>query len=190
MFEEKEQQDQELSETKDIFSETEKNNEEPLKESNEVFDFEEEKTPLLKRVIIMIVGILIIGGIAYGAYWGYGKIKQSKKEIVTPAGNNENINQEKQTEINIPSLPQDTDGDGLMDNEEIKLGTDPERVDTDGDGLSDREEVKVYKTDPLKPDTDGDGYLDGQEVRYNYDPLNPAKGAMLRDLKTEIEKIK
>jgi len=67
----------------------------------------------------------------------------------------------------------DSDGDGLTDEEELKLGTDPHNPDTDGDGLTDGEEVKVYHTDPLNPDTDYDGLKDGDEVyKYKTDPLN------------------
>ena len=66
----------------------------------------------------------------------------------------------------------DTDGDGLSDEEELRIGTDPKNPDTDGDGLTDGEEVKVYKTDPLNPDTDYDGLTDGDEVyKYKTDPL-------------------
>ena len=51
----------------------------------------------------------------------------------------------------------DTDGDGLADEDELALGTDPDRADTDEDGLLDGEEV----TDPAAPeDTDGDGLID------------------------------
>ena len=66
----------------------------------------------------------------------------------------------------------DSDGDGLTDEEELKLGTDPHNPDTDGDGLTDGEEVKVYKTDPLNPDTDYDALKDGDEVyKYKTSPL-------------------
>jgi len=64
----------------------------------------------------------------------------------------------------------DTDGDGLFDDEEEKLGTDKNLADTDGDGLSDFDEAKKWKTDPLAKDTDGDGYDDGVEVSAGYDP--------------------
>lgn len=47
--------------------------------------------------------------------------------------------------------------------------------DSDKDGLSDDEE-SVYGTDPTKADSDGDGYSDGVEVRSGYDPLKPAPG--------------
>lgn len=68
----------------------------------------------------------------------------------------------------------DTDGDGLTDQEELELGTDPNNPDTDSDKLLDGEEVKTYQTDPKNPDSDGDGLLDGDEVKiYGTDPKNP-----------------
>ncbi|MDI6767914.1 MAG: OmpA family protein [Bacteroidota bacterium] len=91
----------------------------------------------------------------------------------------------------------DNDRDGLLNDEEISLGTNPNNPDTDGDGLKDGEEVKKYFTNPLlkdsdadrlndreeifttntnpnKKDTDGDGLIDGDEVlQYTTDPLNP-----------------
>lgn len=60
--------------------------------------------------------------------------------------------------------PLDSDGDGLTDNEEAELGTDPYDPDTDNDRLMDGEEVKTYGTDPLNPDTDWDMLKDGEEV--------------------------
>jgi len=47
--------------------------------------------------------------------------------------------------------------------------------DSDQDGLSNEEE-KLYGTDPNNPDTDNDGYSDGVEVKSGYDPLKPAPG--------------
>jgi outer membrane protein assembly factor BamB len=70
----------------------------------------------------------------------------------------------------------DSDGDGLIDSEEVALGTDPDDPDTDADGLSDGDEVHGtygYVTDPLLDDTDGDGVSDGDEIHWGYDPLNP-----------------
>ena len=37
----------------------------------------------------------------------------------------------------------DTDGDGLVDSEEEKFGTDSNNVDTDGDGYSDFDEINA-----------------------------------------------
>ena len=69
--------------------------------------------------------------------------------------------------------PVDTDDDGLTDEEEHELGTDPNDPDTDGDGLDDGEEVHDYGTEPLLWDSDEDGYGDGEEVHdYGTDPLD------------------
>ncbi len=78
----------------------------------------------------------------------------------------------------------DTDGDGLLDGEEVnKYGANPLKADTDGDGLTDGDEVKKYETDPLKLDTDGDGLTDGEEVlKYGTNPLkNDTDGDKLTD---------
>lgn len=55
----------------------------------------------------------------------------------------------------------DTDGDGLTDDHEIALGTDPQRADTDGDGVSDGAEIAAG-TDPLTANSPSDP-----------DPTNP-----------------
>ncbi|MFZ2299542.1 MAG: hypothetical protein WAW00_00190 [Candidatus Moraniibacteriota bacterium] len=47
--------------------------------------------------------------------------------------------------------------------------------DSDQDGLSNDEE-KLYGTDLMTKDSDGDGYGDGIEVESGYDPLKPAPG--------------
>ncbi len=52
--------------------------------------------------------------------------------------------------------------------------------DSDFDLLSDEEEVRIG-TDPNNPDTDGDGYLDGLEVKSGYSPL-------VRASKKEVKK--
>jgi len=57
----------------------------------------------------------------------------------------------------------DDDGDGLLDDFEVLIGTNPLLVDSDGDGLTDDIEVEVTGTDPLLVDTDGDGYGDASD---------------------------
>lgn len=71
------------------------------------------------------------------------------------------------------TLSDDSDGDGLSNEREKTLGTDPNNPDTDHDGLLDGAEVDTYHTNPLKADTDGDGYSDGQEVWHGTNPLDP-----------------
>ena len=64
----------------------------------------------------------------------------------------------------------DTDGDGLLDKEEVRIhGTYPAREDSDGDLWSDSYEITngVFATDPLNPDSDGDTIIDSLDS----DPL-------------------
>jgi len=53
----------------------------------------------------------------------------------------------------------DTDGDGLGDPYELRIGTNPREYDTDFDGLSDKLEHE-WGYDPHSTDTDGDGLSD------------------------------
>lgn len=71
----------------------------------------------------------------------------------------------------------DEDHDGLTALEEYRAGTDPHNPDTDGDGISDGDEVhctRGYCTNPLLADTDGDGVRDGTEILTGSDPTNAA----------------
>jgi len=65
--------------------------------------------------------------------------------------------------------PVDTDQDGLSNEREQRLGTDPIRSDTDNDSLLDATEV-LRGTDHSDRDTDGDGLMDGLEVEIGTDP--------------------
>jgi Bacterial TSP3 repeat len=73
----------------------------------------------------------------------------------------------------------DPDGDGLFDDEEAGLGTDPFNPDSDADGSEDGAEVlgadgveySGDETDPLDDDSDDDGLKDGEELAAGTDPL-------------------
>ena len=65
----------------------------------------------------------------------------------------------------------DDDHDGLLNETEVQLGTNPLKPDTDGDGLNDYDELFAYATGPLKADTDGDDVPDGWEVQHGLNPL-------------------
>ena len=71
----------------------------------------------------------------------------------------------------------DADADGLSDEEEVVLGTDPQNPDSDDDGLSDGEEVNEHGTNPLAADTDGDGLTDAFELEHGFDPTVGGDGA-------------
>jgi hypothetical protein len=70
-----------------------------------------------------------------------------------------------------PSNGCDTDGDGLPDDVETGLGTDPNDADSDDDGVIDGDEPKLDedtdmdgKINALDPDSDNDGLKDGTEL--------------------------
>jgi len=67
----------------------------------------------------------------------------------------------------------DADNNGETNLEAAEAGHPAVPLDTDGDGLVDIDELLVYGTSPAIPDTDGDGVDDGTEVAYNTDPLDP-----------------
>jgi sugar lactone lactonase YvrE len=100
-------------------------------------------------------------------------------------------------------IAEDADSDGLADQYETELGTDPNDADSDDDGLPDGWEVLNdldpdeptgddgadgdpdeddltnddefdNDTDPNDPDSDDDGWSDGDEVEWGTDPNDPA----------------
>ncbi|MBI3119516.1 MAG: right-handed parallel beta-helix repeat-containing protein, partial [Candidatus Hydrogenedentes bacterium] len=81
--------------------------------------------------------------------------------------------------MNITAGVADTDGDGLGDDTEAALGTNPLLVDTDGDGMADDFEVRyIPALDPLNPsdaglDFDEDGITNLRESLRNRDPTDP-----------------
>ncbi|MBI5288145.1 MAG: hypothetical protein HY873_04155 [Chloroflexi bacterium] len=64
----------------------------------------------------------------------------------------------------LGSPPPDPDTDGLTTFYETLIGTNPTVSDTDGDGLLDGQEVKFFNTNPLATNTDGDDCSDGKEA--------------------------
>ena len=70
----------------------------------------------------------------------------------------------------------DTDADGLTDDIELDIGSDPHNPDTDGDRLPDKFEFDselLNLTGPDAPDVDGDGLTNRQEFEIGTDPDLP-----------------
>ncbi len=63
--------------------------------------------------------------------------------------------------VDVVPVGADADNDGLTDEEEVRLGLNPNSADTDGDGLFDGAEVGPDKNKPL--DSDGDGKIDAND---------------------------
>lgn len=143
------------------------------------------KYTILGIIVLAVIAVLSGGWYAYSKFFAPGGdlIPADNFNQEKAADNNNTIKQEngagdikeQKQEAKPIVKPADKDHDGLSDEEEIKLGTNPNNVDSDSDGLFDREEVRVYKTDPLNPDTDGDGYSDGEEVKKGYNPNGSGK---------------
>jgi len=78
-------------------------------------------------------------------------------------------------------LVRDSDGDGVYDREEFMYGARDDSIDTDGDGLSDYFEIKVgwlslgnrVYPSPAIDDYDDDGWTDEQERLAETDPRSP-----------------
>ena len=123
-----------------------------------------------KRVLILLILTAIW---TLGSWWFYTcKIK----------GFCSTSNKSLNTEISKPTPPvstikpmgttqvADSDGDGLTDDEETTLGTDPKKTDTDGDGIPDNQEVGSDPSAPL--DTDKDGEINALDIDDDNDTLN------------------
>ncbi len=103
-------------------------------------------------------------------------------DVVTPTqtdSDEDGLTDDEEEELGTDPNNPDTDGDGISDGDEVENGTDPldpndpgEGTDSDEDGLTDDEEEELG-TDPNNPDTDGDGISDGDEVENGTDPLDP-----------------
>uniref|UniRef100_UPI0026209B2B Ig-like domain-containing protein n=1 Tax=uncultured Maribacter sp. TaxID=431308 RepID=UPI0026209B2B len=96
-----------------------------------------------------------------------------------------NISEVSETKnYSIANTDDDLDNDGLNNNDEISLGTDPNNPDTDGDGINDGQEVTNGNTNPLDDcesiggtplatsDCDNDELTNVEEDTLGTDPNN------------------
>lgn len=143
-----------------------------------------------KTVLIILIILLLLGGIGWVAYSKFfasntpeGELAP-QEEIVPPEETEPQVVAEEpvvpldETTIDDNLLfgqPIDADGDGLDDEREGSIGTDPKNWDSDGDELSDGDEVIIWKTNPMNPDSDGDTFKDGSEVRAGYSPTGSGR---------------
>jgi hypothetical protein len=72
----------------------------------------------------------------------------------------------------VSVLAGDADGDGRLDFDDAFPLVVTDWLDSDSDGLGDNAETTLG-TDPFSEDTDGDGYSDFDELQVESDPLDP-----------------
>ena len=113
------------------------------------------------------------------------------RPLPTSDCDNDRLTEEEEAMLGTNPLNPDTDGDGVIDGQEVTDATDPLDIcdflvesqtatptnmwnssDCDSDDLTNQDEI-ILSTDPTNPDTDGDTIKDGQEVLDMTDPLDP-----------------
>ncbi len=169
----------------------------PHKSTQKMYDLKSPSTSKgVMGILIFLILFLVLGAVFYFVYANFIKSDEGfdndldiviDDTIEDELGSDslDSDNSEGLTEEDIASdilddqilfgEPIDRDGDGLDDDREASVGTDPKNWDSDGDELSDGDEVIIWKSDPLDPDTDDDGYLDGAEIKSGYSPTGPGK---------------
>ncbi|OGH66303.1 MAG: hypothetical protein A3B90_01225 [Candidatus Magasanikbacteria bacterium RIFCSPHIGHO2_02_FULL_41_13] len=155
------------------------------------------KEPKLSRGIMVTIMVLVIAFVLLGSGWFVYRMftKKPANIAVIPVDTVPTFTSTS-TDSALPTTPSvdvvstssdavdheiivgespDSDGDGLKDEREKELGTDPNNWDSDTDNLSDGEEVLIWRTNPKNADTDSDTYKDGAEVKSGYNPSGPGR---------------
>lgn len=161
-----------------------------MEEINQKVKEFKEKRKIKFLIILLLVLIVVTAGIIY-FFWN-NEIKlamrgRDGKQVDLTIGNKEILDATLDSDgdgltdvienrLGTDKNKTDSDNDGIIDGEELMgWGTNPLKLDSDNDGLSDYNEVKAYGTDPLKPDSDEDGFADGWEVFNNFNPKGKGK---------------
>jgi hypothetical protein len=121
-----------------------------------------------------VVLAVTLGEMIQGATGESGTAPSDSENVdASPDGDDSDNSGGGQPGDSVPTVQVDTDGDGLYDDEEAAIGSDPNNTDSDQDGIPDGEEVNVFGSSPISMDTDGDGLPDYNEVaQWGTDPAN------------------
>ncbi|MBP8948981.1 MAG: protein kinase [Candidatus Promineofilum sp.] len=92
--------------------------------------------------------------------------------VVAGDADGDGLSNDQETTLDTDPGSPDTDVDGLKDGDEVLIyTTDPTNRDSDGDLLTDFDEVNTHRTNPRASDSDGDGVADGLEAAQGTDPM-------------------
>ncbi len=107
--------------------------------------FGRERLTRAHKIVIVVIAVVVLGVIIGGGAWLYYTAILNQP-TTSPITNTTNIPTVNTPTVNTATL--DTDNDGLTDDAERRLGT-----------------------NPRNDDTDADSYLDGEEVEHGFSPL-------------------
>ena len=118
-----------------------------------------------KGALVAAVAVVIVIGLVFATLYG---LKWTP--MAGPDSDNDGLTDDRERALGTNPYDPDTDNDGLADGDEVNIyNTSPVDFDTDGDGLGDGDEVMNYGTDPKDRDTDDDGYIDGEDLYPLFD---------------------
>ena len=132
-----------------------------------------------KIVLLGAIGVITLALVGWTVFSNFDKLGNSQSAFVFDSdidSDGDGLTDQEEFALGTNPYKMDTDGDGFTDKEEVDKGFDPKRVedsmlvDLDGDGLIGEDEVK-YGTSPHRSDSDFDGYSDGEEIASGNDPL-------------------
>lgn len=140
--------------------------------SNDISNKNQTKVPKTKKkkkhrflkFLLMIALIIVLVKVFHIAKDAYNKKKfdefVANKILVSPV---------EEIKLTEEELKEDSNSDGISNEEKIRRGLDILSDDTDGDGLSDYDEINIYYSDPTKYSTSGDVFGDGYKIKNGYD---------------------
>ncbi len=134
----------------------------------------------IKNTIFISAFIIVVCCLAVLTL-NYVNNKDSEENIDIASLYNQTLVQDIQLEPG-----EDYDKDGLSNEKEQSLSTNPYSVDTDNDMLTDGEEIS-NGTNPLNSDSDSDGLDDGIELIANLNPLNAVSDGVTDDKNRKFE---
>jgi len=123
---------------------------------------------LILLFVILLTVIIVMKQIFANKNFKQFETKSERKAIAKIEKDND-IEYNAKFELSDDNKEEDNDEDGLTNEEEVNLGTNPESSDTDGDLLSDYDEVKKHSSDPLKYSTAEDGISDYAKITLKLD---------------------